>query len=1024
MWFSLRRSLARKKLVSACLPHKWLERLEERRLLAAPALDPIADVDAPAAKPLIVPITASDADNDALTYTLTSSNPKIKVELHTGNTFLKLSVTSGGSTTADPPVPPLFSGDLVFELFNDLTPKTVSIITGLVHAEFYNGLTFHRIADLSGGGATPSTYIVQGGDQAGTGSGSFPFKFDDEFNVGDLFTGTGQLAMANSGNDTNGSQFFITKGPPRHLDFNHNIFGQLVRGFGVLNQLVAAPIDPSTSKPITTITITKAEIVQDTADAVITITAPSGAKGTITAKVDDGHGGTDTKTFKVRAIADATNEPPFLQPIKDAFTPKGKAITIKLPGKDFEGDTLTYTDTFLNSGSSNATATIVGNVLTVTPNATYTGPLTLQIGVTDPGTSGSSSPDQETFVIAVGDKPVTALTGTPFNAIAGLAGDGFPVSTFKDTDSHGTAADFTASINWGDSQVSAGTITAGTNGTFIVTGTNPYRSQGTFPVIVTVTGKGGAGQKVSTTATVADGTLTGTPTTLFGYTNRELTGVAAATFKDTDSRALTSDFTATIDWGDGSTTEGLLTLTSGTWNVIGTHNYESGGTFPITVTVNDLGGSSVVIHSTAVIGRPTLVVNAGPDVTAADSSPVNEGGTFTRTGLFTDTETTHTYSATVDYGDGVGPRPLALDSTAKTFELSHLYTDSGTYTVLVILTDENNATGNDSVTVVVKNVAPTGTLSGDTTGVRGQLRTINFSATDVSPADTAAGLTFSVSWADGTASQSLPAGTVSTNHAFANTGTFTVTLTIFDKERTPSSQQQLPIVISAAELQPDPADSGKMALFVGGTTGDDSIALLPTTDGKITVTVASVSVGDFAPTGRIIVFGRAGNDTITVHPDITTVTELFGEAGNDTLTGGGGDDILIGGAGDDALNGSAGRDFLIGDAGKDTLSGGAGDDLLVAGSAQFDDNSATLSTIMLEWTRSDLDYNGRLDHLTGKVTGGLNATFLLNKSTISNDSDEDTLTGDEDTDVFFAHTKSATKDKRTDKTSTEKVIEI
>ncbi len=76
-----------------------IESLEVRRLLAAPVLDAIADItDAPGGKPIIIPFAASDADNQVLTYTIASSNPKIKIDVHRNSVWLKLTVAS--STTS------------------------------------------------------------------------------------------------------------------------------------------------------------------------------------------------------------------------------------------------------------------------------------------------------------------------------------------------------------------------------------------------------------------------------------------------------------------------------------------------------------------------------------------------------------------------------------------------------------------------------------------------------------------------------------------------------------------------------------------------------------------------------------------------------------------------------------------------------------------------------------------------------------------------------------------------------------
>ena len=118
-------------------------------------------------------------------------------------------------------------GEFVVELFADKAPVTVNNFVFLVQQGYYDGTTFHRV--LEG-------FMAQGGDRTGTGTGSPGYQFEDEFS--DLtFDKAGLLAMANSGPDTNGSQFFITYGPTEHLNGLHTIFGQVVEGMDVVNGL-------------------------------------------------------------------------------------------------------------------------------------------------------------------------------------------------------------------------------------------------------------------------------------------------------------------------------------------------------------------------------------------------------------------------------------------------------------------------------------------------------------------------------------------------------------------------------------------------------------------------------------------------------------------------------------------------------------------------------------------------------------------------------------------------------------------
>ena len=154
--------------------------------------------------------------------------------------------------------------------------------------------------------------MIQGGTAADGGGPEF--RFDDEFHPQGVFTGIGQLAMANSGKDTDGSQFFITVSSPRYLDFNHTICGQLVRGFDVLTNISLVPTNDS-SLPLTPVVITNAMMYSNATDAVITLLAEGGpgTNVTITVTVSDTDGALDSATFVAQRVPDPVDDPPFLQ---------------------------------------------------------------------------------------------------------------------------------------------------------------------------------------------------------------------------------------------------------------------------------------------------------------------------------------------------------------------------------------------------------------------------------------------------------------------------------------------------------------------------------------------------------------------------------------------------------------------------------------------------------------------------------------------------------------------------------------
>jgi cyclophilin family peptidyl-prolyl cis-trans isomerase len=112
-------------------------------------------------------------------------------------------------------------GTIVVELFTDVAPRAANNFIFLARSGFYAGLTFHRIGP---------GFVIQGGDPEGTGAGGPGYQFRDELD-NDLKYELGTLAMANSGPDTNGSQFFIVAGDEGEtLPKSYTIFGKVIRG--------------------------------------------------------------------------------------------------------------------------------------------------------------------------------------------------------------------------------------------------------------------------------------------------------------------------------------------------------------------------------------------------------------------------------------------------------------------------------------------------------------------------------------------------------------------------------------------------------------------------------------------------------------------------------------------------------------------------------------------------------------------------------------------------------------------------
>ncbi|MCQ2583133.1 MAG: peptidylprolyl isomerase [Treponema sp.] len=132
-------------------------------------------------------------------------------------------------------------GEIVLQLFYKEAPLTVTNFVGLAEGTldaakgkpFYDGLKFHRVISVTNGDG--QDFMIQGGDPLGNGTGGPGYKFPDEV-VPFTFAKPGKLAMANSGADTNGSQFFITIAPTEWLNGKHTIFGEVVSGQAVVNK--------------------------------------------------------------------------------------------------------------------------------------------------------------------------------------------------------------------------------------------------------------------------------------------------------------------------------------------------------------------------------------------------------------------------------------------------------------------------------------------------------------------------------------------------------------------------------------------------------------------------------------------------------------------------------------------------------------------------------------------------------------------------------------------------------------------
>jgi Ca2+-binding RTX toxin-like protein len=244
-------------------------------------------------------------------------------------------------------------------------------------------------------------------------------------------------------------------------------------------------------------------------------------------------------------------------------------------------------------------------------------------------------------------------------------------------------------------------------------------------------------------------------------------------------------------------------------------------------------------------------------------------------------------------------------------------------------------------------------------------------------------------------------------------GPDTISITVNDQGFTGSGgpnvvSETIAVTIKKAKgifVAEDPCHPGRQALFIFGTAKADRIKVIPAAGNNFTVKINNINKGTFGPiTGRILVFGGAGNDRITINGTITHDTFLDGGSGNDIIKGGKGDDVILGGTGNDILTGGDGRDFIIGGVGADKLVGYKGtssvgavndDDILIAGRTALDKNMDELCEVMHEWTAND-PFAVRVANLDA----------MLNSLTVFKDTVDNQIAGGPGTDWIFTQKKA------------------
>jgi large repetitive protein len=327
--------------------------------------------------PLHVPLDGYDPNGGPLTYTVTTNNSGVTATVLSGNRSARINVAG--------------FGDMVFELFEDRASRATEQMIELAEDDFYEDIIFHRVIN---------NFVIQGGDPTGTGTGGSPLpNFDDQFHPDLQHNRTGLLSMAKTTDDTNDSQFFITEGAQRGLDFNHTIFGIMTEGEAT-RQAISNMAVNSSNRPTTDIVMEGIDIFDDQENAVVMLKAAAGTTGTVSVTVTatDQNGNTFQRVFSVNVQADTgtdSNSPPFLGDIAPVSVARNTTAQIQLTSTDVENSAVFYTAEKVSSGNYTVSVSATG-LVQVTPVQDFVGTVQVRVGVGDT----ANSPD-DTQLISV-----------------------------------------------------------------------------------------------------------------------------------------------------------------------------------------------------------------------------------------------------------------------------------------------------------------------------------------------------------------------------------------------------------------------------------------------------------------------------------------------------------------------------------------------------------------------------------------------------------------------------------------------
>ena len=938
-----------------------------------PGFAPIATQTVLGGSPLMLPIDGFDPNGDDLTYSVTINNN-----------------TSGLTATLRPRVGALRItvagyGDMLFDTFNDLVPRVTQRIGQLANDNFYDNVIFHRVIN---------SFVIQTGDPTGTGTGSSTLgQFDDQFNTNLQFNRTGLLALAKQDpDDTNDSQFFITEGAQRSLDFNYSIFGVQVEGESVREAISNTATDAN-NKPVIPVTIQSVDVVQDNENGVVMLSAPVGASGSadITVRVTDTGGNFSEQTIHVIVQPDTINgnnlnSNPFLDDIPRIRTTSGQTVSFALNALEAENPSNLPINFYLNQNLLNS------NVVSVTPPSNFvgTGSVTVSTGLSnssvldsqvvpievvrtaqnltlsaanDPTHNAANDGVADIFLVRVNNNLLeVSINGKVAQLATGNSVQTLVINGSDDADtlivdfSNGNPIPFNGLQFNSGSQPSGGhdllvlkggstpnelhTIFNATDGTVSINGTIVLAYFGTESVRdeLTVTDRGFQFPAGNDVVTLSDDDTVGN-------------GMSKVMYGTTKDFVFTNPTTSlTINGGAGNDSISATGLDS---------------TFPANAKIffqgeagNDTlnaSGANQPFFLLGGVGNDSLVGNASNETFVADAGNdtiVGNGqhDVLSATGLTGNATLTDSLMTGqgIDVLTGIESASLSAGNTALTID-AHAFSGSVTLTGgngNDSLIGGNGADvlfggqGNDTLIGGAGNDSLTGDLNNDLLDGGADIDVV-IDVTNSNVTVTAN----QIQWG-----RLLGTDTYRNIEGLQITGDFSANkfdLKLFTGNATLFGNGGADTLIGGSGNDLLSGDSGND--FLTGGLGDDTLTggigldrLIESAD--VSWTLAESLTGTFlsgqgtdsvSDLEQVSLTGGASDNVLYAAGFSGNVT-LDGGNGNDTIQGGDGADSLVGGNGNDVIAGRNGNDSILGGNGSDTLDGGAGDDRVDGGNGSGD----------------------------------------------------------------------------------------